>query len=396
LQNLEWKRYLLVTLTLALLVLVNQGCVLAVEPLAGVTLPDLPGIISFSEGPVTYNYPLKDWGLEVAYNWEYDKFSGYLLVCTDEEKLRQGIAELAGMIDVPARDASFAIDEQGQLVIKPASRGRILDQEALYQALTRDSVYRKIYSLIIKDVEPALTEAELQAQQPDTLWAVYSTVLTNIPDRTENVRLASAFLDGLLLAPGQVFSFNETVGPREMARGFRYAMVISGGSFEPGLGGGVCQVSSTLYNTVLLAGLEIVERHNHSVRIAYVPIGRDATVLYGSKDFKFKNNTPGFIMLKTKLEGLKLEIAVYGKGPKPFDQVQISSRVLKNIPAPTKTYQSPALAPGERKLVEKGQSGYISETYRQLTKGSQVINELLSRDYYAPQPNIYAEGKETT
>lgn len=373
-------------------ILFYQGCILAVEPLSGYTQLELPTNIIFSEGLYTYTYPLQDLGLEITYTWEGEVFSGFLLVCSDEEKLRQGLNGLAALINRPALNAAYKLNEQGQLTITPAYEGREVDLDRLYATLVSRSSYLESYPLFIKEVKPLIAETELQDKQPDTLWASYSTILANIPDRTENVRVASSFLDGLMLAPGQEISFNDQVGPREKERGFREAKVIVGGRFEPGLGGGVCQVSSTLYNVVLLAGLEIKERYNHSVRIAYVPVGRDATVLFGSKDFKFRNNTPSYLLLRTNLVGLKLEMSIYGNGPRPYTKVQIMSKVLQTLPTYNKTYLNAALAPSERKLVEKGQNGYISETYRQLTQGQEIINQLLSKDYYLPQPNVYAVG----
>lgn len=388
----QWCKYFLLIMLLILPVLLNQGCIFAVEPLAGLVQPELPEKITFSEGRNSYSFPLQDFGLEITYNWDGEVFSGYILDCIDEEKLLQGIEALAMFIDLPAREASFKFDGQEQLTILPEYEGRKVDQEALYRILINKSSFQEVYPLQVQVTKPSITAEELQNNTPTTLWAKYATVLADIPDRTENVRIASSLLDGLILAPGQIFSFNDQVGPREIERGFREAKIIVGGKFEPGLGGGVCQVSSTLYNVVLLAGLEITERHNHSVRIAYVPLGRDATVAFGSKDFKFTNNTGSYIMIRTKLVGLKLEMFIFGKNGSPYEQVQLTSRVLKTVPTYDKTYESVSLEPGVKKLVEKGQNGYLSETYRQLKMGAEVVTQLLSKDYYLPQPNIYAEG----
>jgi len=387
-----WMKFLFISLSVVVLILFNQGCILAFEPIAGLAEMELPAKITFSEGRNSYTFPLEDIGLEITYNWDGEVFSGYLLACRDEDRLTEGIQELVRLIDHPAGEAELKLDDQGKLVVLPAHEGRKVAQEDLYQSLVNGCPYQENIPLVIQTVQPAITQDMLQDQMPDNLWAVYSTLLTNIPDRTENVRIASSSLNGVILAPGQEFSFNAQVGPREKERGFREAKVIVGGSFEPGLGGGVCQVSSTLYNAVLLAGLEIKERHNHSVRIAYVPLGRDATVLYGAKDFKFSNNTPGYIMIRTKLTGLQLEMAIYGKGASPYEKVEITTKLLKTVAATEKTYVDPRLPTGAKKLLEKGQNGYLSETYRSLGKGAQVTQELLSRDFYVPQPHLYAVG----
>lgn len=380
---------------LLVIILFGQGCIFVLYPLSGLIQSDLPDRITFSDGLCSYTYSMSDWGLGITCNLEEEVFSGYLLVCRDEKKLSEGLEGLSALVNRPARSAAFKMDEQGQISITPAVPGMELDMPHIRGVLTGGTLYQKKYPLVLNKTEPPITKEKLLAQQPDTLWAQYSTILADIPDRTANVIRACSFLDDLIIAPGQVFSLNEQVGPRDIERGFRAAMVIVGGRFEPGSGGGVCQVSSTLYNAVLLAGLEIKERHNHSVRIAYVPLGRDAAVLYGAKDFKFCNNTPGYIMLRTRVEGLKLEISVYGNGPNPYDQVDIAAEELRTVPAYDRNIPSDTLASGERILVEKGQKGYYSRTYRKLRQGQATVTQLLSRDYYLPQPNVYAVGTKS-
>lgn len=130
-------------------------------------------------------------------------------------------------------------------------------------------------------------------------------------NRTENLRLAAKALDGKRLAPGEQFSFNQTVGERTVEAGFKEAMIIEGNVFTLGLGGGVCQVSSTLYNAAALAQLEIVERHHHSLTVGYVPPGQDATVAWPVLDFKFRNNTKDALVIRTSVEGNTLTIRIF-------------------------------------------------------------------------------------
>ncbi|SHI95154.1 cell wall-binding repeat-containing protein [Desulfosporosinus lacus] len=147
--------------------------------------------------------------------------------------------------------------------------------------------------------------------------AQYSTHFDlNQVNRTENIRLAVKALDGKLLAPGERFSFNEGVGERTVEAGYKEAMVIVGDAFTPGLGGGICQVSSTLYNAVTLAHLEITERHPHSLPVDYVPPGQDATVSFPILDFKFRNNTDAYILIRSFVEGDTLTFQLYKKAKK--------------------------------------------------------------------------------
>lgn len=144
--------------------------------------------------------------------------------------------------------------------------------------------------------------------------AQYSTYFdSSLTNRTENIRLAAKALDGKLLAPGERFSFNESVGERTAEAGYKEALIIEGDVFTPGLGGGVCQVSSNLYNAVILANLEILERHHHTLPISYVPPGQDATVAYAILDFKFRNSTDAYLLIRSFVEGNTLTFQLYEK-----------------------------------------------------------------------------------
>lgn len=264
--------------------------------------------VVLTDGPKVYEYTLQELGLAL-------NFAGDVLKCEDPGLLSYRLFCLSRQVEVVPSEARFSLNENKELQIEPEKWGRKLDLAGLITQLGNPGPYRETYPLPFLEVRPSVTAAELQKQYPQRLWAEYSTILVNIPDRTENVRLAAARLEGLLIEPGEEVSFNDTVGPRDAERGYRTAQIIVEGRFIDGLGGGVCQVSSTLYNVLLSAGLEIRERHPHSLTIAYVPKGRDATVVYGVKDLVFANNTETVLLLKTAVEGLRLTIGLYGADP---------------------------------------------------------------------------------
>lgn len=144
------------------------------------------------------------------------------------------------------------------------------------------------------------------------LYASYSSNYVNNADRTTNLRIASGAINDTVLRPGDVFSFNGVVGQRTAAKGYKKAHVFTGAtSMTMGVGGGVCQVASTMFNAALLANLPIVERHQHSQRVAYVPLGRDAAIYWGSEDFKFKNNTKYNIKIKMTVKDGKISCYLY-------------------------------------------------------------------------------------
>ncbi|MBZ4653229.1 MAG: VanW like protein [Peptococcaceae bacterium] len=344
--------------------------------------------IVFSDGLTKYQYPLAD--LALMRDREVEETAPEDTVrCMDPAYLSYQLHILAKKVNIPSQDAKLYLDEQGRLQVKPEQEGRELDLSLLITKLANPGLYQEVYELPFKKIVPKVTSQYIKERLPVNLWSEFTTTLVNNPDRTENVRVASKQLDGLIIAPGQEVSFNEVVGPRIKERGYREAKVIVGGRFEPGLGGGVCQVSSTLYNTLLLAGLEIKERHNHSVRIAYVPLGRDATVVYGLKDLKFINNTDSFLLIRTRLVGLELTISLYG-AKQPFTGVEMETKVIKTVPY-KEVYVDGDLQPGqERKVIEKGQHGYLVETYRILTYDQEKKRELISKDYYAPMNMLVA------
>lgn len=144
------------------------------------------------------------------------------------------------------------------------------------------------------------------------LYKSYSSNYVNNKNRTTNLKIASKAIDGTVLKPGETFSFNKVVGKRTAAKGYKEAHVFTGpSSMTEGIGGGVCQVASTIFNTVLLSNLKVVERHQHSQRVSYVPLGRDAAIYWGSEDFKFKNNTDKPIMIRMTVKNGKITCSFY-------------------------------------------------------------------------------------
>ena len=178
------------------------------------------------------------------------------------------------------------------------------------------SVYEGVVDGYGKAIKLNLTvkEAIVDTGTSSGLIAQYSTHFdSTLVNRTENIRLAAKALDGKLLAPGERFSFNESVGERTAKAGYKEALIIVGNNFTPGLGGGVCQVSSNLYNAVILAHLEILERHRHSLPVDYVPPGQDATVSFLILDFRFRNSTDAYLLIRSFVEGNTLTFQLYEK-----------------------------------------------------------------------------------
>lgn len=360
---------IIITLVLISLLSINNGYAATGEKMK----------IIFTDGRKSFEYTLKELNLLKWGNWLY---------CYNSPDLRYKLNLLREKVDEYPINARMVWSEQKCLEIIPEIAGRELDLEALVPKVATGASYRAMIELPFKTIEAEINSEKLAQCLPRELWAEYSTVLADVPNRMENIKVAAESLDGIIILPREEVSFNSIVGPRNTERGFLPAPIIMGGKFEMGIGGGICQVSSTLYNTVLLAGLEIKERYNHSVAIAYVPLGRDATVVYGSKDLKFTNNSGCNLLLRTKVEGNRLNMSLYGPGAKPFGQVSIRQKTIKVFPY-KKIYQEDNSL-REIKTLTKGQNGYLVETSRLFCIEGKEIEEVLSRDYFAPINKIIA------
>jgi len=161
---------------------------------------------------------------------------------------------------------------------------------------------------------PELPPPALTPVNPEILLAEFTTPLINSPaNRNHNINQALATLNGQIIKPGSSWSFNQAVGPRTAQRGYKKAMIIVNKKFVPGLGGGICQVASTLYNVITLAKLKVVERHPHSLPVKYVAPGLDAAISYGNQDLKFINSSLQEVIIKTEPQAGKVSIAFYAR-----------------------------------------------------------------------------------
>lgn len=204
------------------------------------------------------------------------------------------------------------------------------DVQAVENAI-KDNPNVEEYSVELSLTKPEVTVNDLGMEAFPDLLGRYSTKYINNPDRTTNLRLASNKINGKVIMPGEEFSFNKVVGRRTVAAGYKNAAIFSDGQVTDGLGGGICQITSTLYNAVVFANMQIVSRRNHMFVPSYVTGGRDATVVYGSTDFIFKNSRSYPIKLVSSVEGGVATISVYGyKNPNdPEYEISIENSLIK-------------------------------------------------------------------
>ena len=288
-------------------------------------------------------------------------------------------------------DASYKVENQ-KLVIIDEKPGIRFDQKEAQKII--DETTGTVIKIPITVTPASLTASQLKASLFNDLLGSYSSKY-NAGDtaRSYNVSLACKKINEVVLAPGDIFSYNDTVGPRTTERGFRTANVYVGNKVEPGVGGGICQVSSTLFNAVVLADLHITQRTNHSLPVSYVPLGRDATVSYGSIDFRFANNTSAPIKIVASASGGTNAIYIYCKKDDKSKMIEIQTENTGTTQAKLVQKEDPTLPAGTVKVEQKGSNGSSYNTYK-ITKqnGSVVKKELLTKSTYVPSDRIEIIG----
>lgn len=232
------------------------------------------------------------------------ELEGTVLEGLSRRKAAAFVEELAARIDQPPRNA-FIDPPSGEIVEGVA--GRQLDRCSTLEKIMNAPAGSKLLPEVIQ-LDPEITAAHFAVIEKEI--GAFRTWISGSGGRVANIILATASLNNYLLLPGEVFSFNAANGPRTAERGYRPAPIIVGDRVVPGLGGGVCQVSTTLYNAVLRAGLEVVERYPHSQPVGYVPPGMDATVA-DTLDFKFRNSTDRLIMIRSSNWGGSIDIRIW-------------------------------------------------------------------------------------
>ena len=228
---------------------------------------------------------------------------------------------------------------------------------------------------------------------PDLL-SEYTTIYDpSNKNRSNNLSISAEKIDGTIVMPGEIFSYNQTVGERTIAAGYKEAGAYAGGRVVQDVGGGICQTSSTLYNAALLANLEIVDRSNHQFLTSYVSASRDATVAWGSIDFQFKNTRTYPIRIEAEAKNGVCKMAIYGIKEETEYEVLIQSVVNSYLPYTTVYEDDPTLAEGKEVVEQSGYTGCTSEAYRILKLNGEVVSKTsLSKDTYDPMTRIIRRG----
>ncbi|WP_460326329.1 VanW family protein [Paenibacillus sp. YSY-4.3] len=270
-----------------------------------------------------------------------------------------------------------------------------VSQQEPYRGTRQAEQKQPVLEVPLYTLQPKVTLVILQRQGIERKITQYATGLQGSGEgRRHNIEAAARTIDGMVLAPGEIFNYEQVIKAAEDKYGFREAPVIFGGKLVPGVGGGICQVSSTLYNAVILAGLDVVERRNHTLPVSYVSKGLDATFARGYINFRFKNTTGRHLLIYSKVTDDQLTVKLFGDAPGDITY-DVESFTTETISVPTKYVANSSLAPGTQETIIEGKPGYIVESYRiKKISGKPVSKVKLSRDTYPPQPTVIAIAPE--
>ena len=258
---------------------------------------------------------------------------------------------------------------------------------AVYTVKPGDSLWKKA----------ATTEAEQGTSYEDTLAQTSTPLLHDIPNRTDNIILTCRMINETALMPGATFSFNQVVGNRSEDRGFKPAPSFQSGRVVESVGGGICQVSSTLYYACLLSNLEIVSRTSHSMCPDYLEKpGLDATVSWGVIDYRFKNDTNNPIKIFAWVKGARVYVKIVGTKTSN-NMVVMESKTLSTTPFQTIYKDNPSLAPGQTKVIQKPFIGSVVETYRVImdASGNEISRTLETKNTYKKLDEIIERGPQS-
>ena len=265
------------------------------------------------------------------------------------------------------------------LAISPEEAQKVVEQED-----------KEEYSFELKITEAETTIDELGTEAFPYLISQFSTKYdASNRNRSTNLEIAAEKINGKVLMPGEEFSFNKIVGKRTVEAGYKDAAIYADGGVVDGLAGGICQISSTLYNSVLLANLQITERRNHSFTTSYAPAGRDATVVWGTTDFRFVNSRSYPIKIEATVKNGIAEFKIHGMQEETEYEVRILPVRTQSIPYATTYEEDPTIIPGQQVVKQAGHAGCKVTTYKELRLNGEVVSkEPISNDTYQPMRTI--------
>lgn len=329
----------------------------------------------------------------VVYNLELD---------LDTEKVKTFVEEECAQYNIEPVNASLT-RKNGEFIVTDSQTGK---------EIVEDETVQKIKSVvadgwkedqieveaIVNDKEPEYTGENFEKCK-DVLGSYTTSYASSSASRAQNLANAAKLLNGNVVYPGQTFSVSEKLVPFTVENGYEVAAAYAQGQVVDSVGGGVCQASTTLYNALLRAEIEIVERYNHSMIVTYVEPSMDAAISEGSKDLKFKNNTDVPLYIEAYTEGRQITFKIYGEETRDTEhrKVEYKSEVLETIqPGEDKIVEDPTLPEGYTQVTQSAHIGYKAQLWKIVTvDGKEESREVINSSYYAPEPRYVTKGTKS-
>jgi vancomycin resistance protein YoaR len=303
------------------------------------------------------------------------------------------LASIRNTVNRPPSDATFRV-VSGGIEVVPAKEGRTIDLAAARAALEKAmlSPTARTAALATTTSEPSRTTAAAEAMGITGIVGSYTTTYGGTPGRLHNVQLVADLIDGAIVAPGARFSFNQTTGERNAAKGFEEAPVIINGELESGIGGGVCQVSTTLFNAAFEAGLSIDKRTNHALYISHYPLGRDATVNYPDVDLVFTNDTDKWLLVRTFVGAGSLTVNIYGTPQNRRVETETAPLTVDGK-VPWKRIDDDTMFKGQKVVEQWGSPPRSTSVTRRVYRpDGTLLYDTTWRSYYVGEPTVVRLG----
>ena len=351
-------------------------------------------------GPVTVTYKAKHWTVSKA---ELAKMIRFQLVqptgasggawvldplLGTAETSKTIVPKVGVSLGNPPKDARF-VTRGGKVSIVPSKDGIGADIEEFAANLTavlKNADRGHTVELRTKITPPALTtEAAKEMGIHERISSFSTDYSSAVTSRVNNIHVLGSALDGKLVAPGATFSFNGAVGERTAAKGYQEANAIVKGKLVPQLGGGICQVATTMFNAVFMSGFPVVERENHSFYISHYPTGRDATVSWGGPDLRWKNPTSHWVLVSVGYTSDSITVSLYGTSP-GYDVTYETGKFTNTVPFTTEKVSDPTLQSGVEAIVDPGVDGKKVTVTRTIKKNGQLVRVDTFTSHYTPKP----------
>ena len=316
----------------------------------------------------------------------------------DQKAMKDFVNSIAKQVNINPINATLKVGTG--ITIIPAVNGVKLETAALEKTLI-SKINGKISSEINVVANTTVTTAMITADKLSVVNAKISSfsteyALCSSAQRATNIRLATNAINGLCIMPGGTFSFNDVVGQRTAAKGYESATVDIGNGTTSGIGGGICQVSTTLYNAILKANIKSTERVHHPIPSTYVPLGMDATVDYGYLDYRFTNTLAYPIYIQGSTAGGNVVFNIYSNSALKSTSYDIMSDVYDTIQPTTSYVNDTSLPVGTQVCTQQSHTGYKVRLYKEAIKNGKVINDVIvSDDYYQPISAIIENGTKS-